>query len=331
MARKKVLLCYCFDIRGDTALNKEIYPVNKRSVRRKKERMSHGKKRRLTKITLSALILLVGVVVKFGFMGSALGEKVSGIINSDFDYKQAAETIGRAVSGDEKIISVFKELTQMQVQEVSSEIKADKDLEEEIIDENFYNTYNTTEEENSVQANQLDFTEQTEIEKLSFEMSEAELSDDTKAEPFVIPPPSNCSYERINISFKTCVPVYGKITSPYGYRDHPVGGDAGFHTGMDIAANKGRAVKAFAAGKVLQASTNKVYGNYVLIEHADGIRSFYGHNSKLNVKKGQRVKLGQKIAEVGSTGLSTGPHLHFEVRKGSMRLNPKYYISPENI
>ena len=310
-------------------MNKDIHSVNKRNMRRKKEKREN-EKRKVAKVTLCALILFAGAVVKFGFGESVIHEKVYRIINSDFNYKQAAETIGRAVSGDEKIISVFKELTQSPVKEVSSEITSDGDLPEEVIDENFYGTY-TVQEEISEQTNQLDFADRLEIEKLSFEMSEAELSDDTKAEPFTIPPPSNCSYERVNVSFKTCVPVYGKITSPYGYRDHPVGGDAGFHTGMDIAAGKGRAVKAFAAGTVLQASTNKVYGNYVLIEHADGIRSFYGHNSKLNVKEGQCVKLGQKIAEVGSTGLSTGPHLHFEVRKGSMRLNPKYYISPENV
>lgn len=287
---------------------------------------------KIIKIAFCALILLAGMAVKFGFGDSKLQEDISKIVNGSFDYKHAAETIGRAVSGEEGIISVFKDLTQEPVEQASAKIeKKEEDMSEQIIDEDFYGTYTTPDGKKATEVQPLDFTEQTEIEKLSFEMSEAELSDDTKAEPFVIPPPSNCSYENVALSFKTTVPVYGKITSPYGYRDHPFGGDAGFHTGMDIAAAKGSAVKAFAAGKVLQASTNKVYGNYVLLEHSDGIRSFYGHNSKLNVKAGQRIKMGQKIAEVGSTGLSTGPHLHFEVRKGSVRLNPKYYISPENI
>ena len=169
------------------------------------------------------------------------------------------------------------------------------------------------------------------IETLSFSMSPEELFDDTKAEPFRIPPPSSCSYEKISINFKYNSPLYGTVTSRFGYRDHPIMDDSNFHTGIDIAAKSGSPITAFADGTVIDSGKNDTYGNYILIEHSDGIRSFYGHNSKLVVKKGEKVKLGQKIAEVGSTGMSTGPHLHFEIRNGKIRLDPSLYISPESV
>ena len=121
-------------------------------------------------------------------------------------------------------------------------------------------------------------------------------------------------------------PVEGVISSMFGPRNPTTDTVPKNHTGIDIAAKSGTAVKCFADGKVLEAKYNDTYGNYVLIEHSNGIRSFYGHNSKLNVKRGASVKKGQKIAEVGTTGLSTGPHLHFEVRNGNKRLDPTHYI-----
>lgn len=169
------------------------------------------------------------------------------------------------------------------------------------------------------------------IEALSFQMSKEELHDDTKAEIFRIPAPSYCSYEKVNISFSYTVPLYGTITSKFGYRDHPIIEDASFHTGIDIAAKSGTVVKCFADGVVLEAKHNDTYGNYLLIEHSNGIRSFYGHNSKLNVKSGQKVKKGQKIALVGTTGMSTGPHLHFEIRNGKKRLDPTHYVTVNNV
>ena len=93
------------------------------------------------------------------------------------------------------------------------------------------------------------------------------------------------------IAFKYTTPLRGTITSRYGYRDHPIIEDASFHTGLDIAAKQGTDIVSFAAGKVIEAGKNSTYGNYLLIEHEDGYRSFYGHNSKLLVKKGQKVCL----------------------------------------
>lgn len=117
-------------------------------------------------------------------------------------------------------------------------------------------------------------------------------------------------------------PVSGRITSKYGNRTHPVSGKYHLHTGLDIAANKGTAIKAAADGVVLFSGDGGSYGKMVVLRHKDNYITVYAHASKLNVKKGAYVKQGQKIAEVGSTGVTTGNHLHFEVKKSNKRMDP---------
>lgn len=121
--------------------------------------------------------------------------------------------------------------------------------------------------------------------------------------------------------------VSGKrISSLYGYRIHPITGKRLFHDGLDIAANHGNAVYAYTDGRVVQAGWNGGYGISILIDHGNGLKTRYAHLSRLNVRVGQRVQTGQKIGAVGSTGNSTGPHLHFEVIKNGKTQNPLNYI-----
>lgn len=121
--------------------------------------------------------------------------------------------------------------------------------------------------------------------------------------------------------------VHGKrISSLYGYRIHPITGKRRFHEGLDIAANYGNGVYAYTDGKVVQAGWNGGYGNCILIDHGNGLKTRYGHLSKFLVRVGQRVKTGERIGAVGSTGNSTGPHLHFEVIKWGRTQNPLNYL-----
>ena len=123
-------------------------------------------------------------------------------------------------------------------------------------------------------------------------------------------------------------PCAGRITSLFGMRKHPVYGSMRMHTGIDIGAPHGSPVVAVQDGYVVFRGNMGAYGNVVLIEHGD-CRTFYAHLSRINVKAGEKVRAGQKIGEVGSTGLSTGPHLHFEVRAGQNRteyLDPAKYL-----
>lgn len=121
-------------------------------------------------------------------------------------------------------------------------------------------------------------------------------------------------------------PVKGPIASGFGYRYHPILHKQKFHNGLDIAVPSGTPVLAADSGVVLVAGWRGGYGNYVAIDHGNGISSGYGHNSSLLVHEGEAVVRGQVIARSGSTGLSTGPHVHFEIRVNGDPVNPLSYL-----
>ena len=122
------------------------------------------------------------------------------------------------------------------------------------------------------------------------------------------------------------VPASTRITSPFGYRIHPILGTNKLHTGIDIGVGSYNEVRAVNAGTVIKAAWNNSYGYMVMIDHGGGIVTLYAHNSKLLVKTGDVVTQGQQVAWSGSTGMSTGPHVHFEVRLNGVYQNP---LSPE--
>lgn len=120
------------------------------------------------------------------------------------------------------------------------------------------------------------------------------------------------------------------ISSPYGYRSDPISGAYKFHAGIDItmASAHGKKLVATKGGTVIRAvHSNSGYGNYVMIDHGGGYASLYGHCSKLAVSVGQKVSQGQVIAYIGSSGYSTGPHVHFEIRYNGEKVNPSNYVS----
>ena len=114
----------------------------------------------------------------------------------------------------------------------------------------------------------------------------------------------------------------GRFTSMFGYRVDPFTKKKSCHTGVDIAHKFGTKVYAAAPGKVIFAGTGNDYGNFIRIQHTSGYVSYYAHLSKINVKKGDWVSTGTFIGQVGSTGRSTCPHLHYEIRKDNVRINP---------
>lgn len=121
-------------------------------------------------------------------------------------------------------------------------------------------------------------------------------------------------------------PAKGWISSGFGYRRNPFTGRREMHKGLDIANHKGTPIIATAAGVVTYVGRKGLLGNIVEIDHGHGFVTRYGHISKALVKKGQKVKRGQEIAQIGNTGRSTGPHLHYEVRLNGIQVNPQKYI-----
>lgn len=122
------------------------------------------------------------------------------------------------------------------------------------------------------------------------------------------------------------IAINSPVTSEFGWRIHPITGERRFHSGMDFGAAKGSPIYAVDAGRVESAGDKGGYGNAVVIRHNARISTLYGHASQLYVSTGQWVQRGQMIAAVGSTGLSTGPHLHFEVRVNGVAQNPRPYL-----
>ena len=124
-----------------------------------------------------------------------------------------------------------------------------------------------------------------------------------------------------------CIPVNGRITSEYSYRMHPITNEYLFHSGLDIGANEGKDILCALDGKVSEVDDEgkTSYGKYIVVNHSKGTSTLYAHCSKIVAKVGQTIKKGDVIAKVGSTGRSTGPHLHFEIRVNGVRLNPRWF------
>lgn len=128
------------------------------------------------------------------------------------------------------------------------------------------------------------------------------------------------NYEKTPLGIALIEPVSGTITSRFGRRSR------GNHTGLDIATSSGTPIKAAASGTVIYAGPKGTYGNLVIIAHSDSVQTYYAHCSKIYVSQGQSVSQGQVICAVGSTGNSTGPHLHLEIRENGVAKNPQNYL-----
>ena len=140
-------------------------------------------------------------------------------------------------------------------------------------------------------------------------------------------PPEGYTMDQLSLGdLETVTPVLGTLWSEYGYREHPLDGEYKFHAGVDLGADYGREIAAFADGVVEYIGESDIYGNYFQIDHGNGVKSFYAHCSALLVQSGQSVSAGETVALVGDTGNATGPHLHFELKCNGQHVSPQYYI-----
>jgi murein DD-endopeptidase MepM/ murein hydrolase activator NlpD len=121
-------------------------------------------------------------------------------------------------------------------------------------------------------------------------------------------------------------PTEGWVTSGYGYRISPFTGRRTFHAGIDIASDFGTRIVAPARGRVVFVGRKGSLGKTLKIDHGFGLRTFYGHAAEIHVERGQEIERGERIASVGSTGRSTGPHLHYSVEVNGRSVNPRNYI-----
>ena len=141
---------------------------------------------------------------------------------------------------------------------------------------------------------------------------------------------NSISEDYIGGAIKWPVPGYSTITSQYGMRVHPITGAYKLHTGVDIGAPMGASFVAAANGIVTKATYNFAYGNMVIIDHGGGVQTLYAHGSEIMVQLGQTVSAGTEVLKVGSTGYSTGPHAHFEIRINGQTVNPLNILLNQN-
>ena len=137
---------------------------------------------------------------------------------------------------------------------------------------------------------------------------------------------NSISKDYIGGAMRWPIPGYTNITSEYGMRVHPITGAYKLHTGTDIGAPMGADFVAAAKGVVIKATLNPAYGNMVIIDHGGGVQTLYAHGSEILVQVGQEVEAGTPVLKVGSTGYSTGPHAHFEIRINGQTVNPLEYL-----
>lgn len=124
------------------------------------------------------------------------------------------------------------------------------------------------------------------------------------------------------------LPYQGAITSTFGHREDPFGSTGiETHKGVDIQGPHGAHVKAMAKGTVVFAAPKGGYGNCIILKHANGYETLYGHLSKILVREGEQINIGQTIGNIGSTGRSTGPHLHYEIHKNGQKINPQSFLN----
>lgn len=134
---------------------------------------------------------------------------------------------------------------------------------------------------------------------------------------------------KYNLSYTPLgLPFHGAITSSFGHRENPFGGaSVETHKGLDIRGPMGAPVKAMAKGEVIFTGRKGGYGNCIVVKHGNGFETLYGHLSKIAVQRGQQIDIAQQIGNIGSTGRSTGPHLHYEIHRNGKRINPESFLT----
>lgn len=172
-----------------------------------------------------------------------------------------------------------------------------------------------TQKEEEVQTNNIEVAKDEVQVKITEKIEEQEKQKEEEER-------INCMPEVNGIKI-ACTPISGTITSRYGVSSRIRSSN---HTGLDIAASSGTPIKAVAAGTVTQASYQGSYGKLIKINHGNGVETWYAHTSKMYVSVGEQIEAGEVIAAVGSTGNSTGPHLHLEVRINGEHVNPQNYL-----
>ncbi|WP_298022841.1 M23 family metallopeptidase [uncultured Dysosmobacter sp.] len=285
---------------------------------RRDEALRPQERRRLLQLVACSgiFVLLVAAKLLLPAKMTQINEKISGALRQNMDVQAVFSAVGRAVTGEKDAGGAIEDVYQAVFHPEKGEALETAALEGLPLDElaalEDLREYRAAAEQ---QSQEPPAEEQTEVSTLAYVL----YSDNNL--------PEDVSLEQAILGFDYCTPVCGTLTSNFGYREHPVEGEERFHYGVDLAADTGTAVNCFADGTVTAVGESSSYGKYCIVTHTGGYSTLYAHCSRVTASSGTAVKEGQKIAEVGETGMATGPHLHFELHRDSTYLNPIYYVS----
>jgi murein DD-endopeptidase MepM/ murein hydrolase activator NlpD len=307
------------------------------TARQKNEPLSQREQRILLQLVACGSIFVLLVAVKLLLPGrmAQLNEHLSGLMQQNMDVQAVFSAVGRAVSGEENIGGTLEDVYQAVFKpqegepvETAATVEGQLQIPQALDSLRSFRTGAggiwIGEEASSGNAAKTDQLQQT-------APTEAAGQPETSTLAYVLYSdqnlPEHVSMEQAILGFDYCTPVMGTLSSNFGYREHPVEGEERFHYGIDIAADTGTAVGCFADGTVTAVGESSSYGKYLIVAHEGGYSTLYAHCSKVTASSGTSVTEGQKIAEVGETGMATGPHLHFELHRESDYLNPIYYVA----
>ena len=312
----------------------------------KRETLSPGEKRHLAQLVACGSIFVLLVAVKLLLPGrmAQVNERLTGMLEQNIDVQGVFSAVGRAVSGEADVSVALQDMYQAVFEpQESPAVEASAPAGGEAValrlpaaieplrafrigtgSSDGWLDLPTAETEETGQAAGTEPAAET-AETAAQGGAEAStlayvLYSDRNL-------PDNVCLEQALLGFDYCTPVMGTLTSDFGYREHPVQGEERFHYGLDIAAAAGTEISCFADGTVTAVGESSSYGKYITVSHGGGFSTLYAHCSRILAASGASVKEGDAIAEVGETGVATGPHLHFELHQGSQYLNPIYYVS----
>ena len=324
-------------------------PAAPRRVQRgKRETLTPGERRHLIQLVACGSIFVLLVAVKLLLPGrmAQVNARLTGMLEQNIDVQAVFSAVGRAVSGEADVDVALQDMYQavFDPQEDSAvEVSAPAggeavslQLPAAIAPLRAFRTGTGSSDgwlDLPAAASQTAETAQTAEADQTAETAETASQGAAEASTlaYVLYSdqnlPDNVCLEQALLGFDYCTPVMGTLTSDFGYREHPVEGEERFHYGIDIGAAAGTEIGCFADGTVTAVGESSSYGKYITVAHEGGYSTLYAHCSRIIASSGASVKEGDVIAEVGETGVATGPHLHFELHEGSQYLNPIYYVS----
>lgn len=301
-----------------------------RNMRRGRRTAPAGSKSRTRLVFCGVVfVLLVAVKLLFPQRVGKLARSASQLIGRDADFQAAFAAMGRAISGEaavgdslqEAYTAVFSPSGSVPAQKTDTAAEQSEQEETEK-----YIAVQLPLRQEPVALAEPQVPAAREPQKAAEREEDMDTLSVSASSYSSGPLPANASLEQRNLGFPHQSPVVGALTSPFGWRDHPIDGETRFHYGVDLAADTGTAIRAFADGEVYATGESSSLGKYIMVRHSGGYMTLYGHCSRVTALSGP-VSMGDKIAEAGQSGMATGPHLHFELQDGSLYLNPIYYVA----